>query len=584
MKANASLTLYARLLTYVRPFWKAFVVALIGNAIYAGSSTLMARIMQFVTDGIQNPDAQFRLVLPLMIVGIFVARGFGTFLGTYGMQYVARNVVHRLRIDVFDQMLHLPGRFYDENSGGHLVSQVTYHVEQVTGAATRALNVLLQEGMLVIGLSIYLFWINWKLMLVFIAVTPLIAAIVGWCGKRFRKLSQRIQRSVGDVTHVASETISGYRVVRTHGAEQYEYDRFTRASDYNRIQSLKEALTKAISAPVIQTLVAVSLALLVWLALAPELLGNMTPGEFIGFITAASMVIKPIKSLTEINGIIQKGLAAAQELFALIDRPREPDNGKYDPGRVTGRVRFDNVRFRYDPAQPDILTGISHEVAAGEMIALVGRSGSGKSTLMSLLPRFYDATDGRITLDGVDIRAFRLLALRRQIALVTQNVTLFNASVADNIAYGVDNPDRESIVEAARSAYAHEFIERFAEGYDTLVGDNGVMLSGGQRQRIAIARAVFRDAPILVLDEATSALDTESERYIQRALEEVCQGRTTFVIAHRLSTIERADRILVMERGEIVESGDHATLLARGGAYAALHRLQFSEEKSHESP
>lgn len=581
MKSNASLTLYARLLTYVKPFWKAFAIALIGNAIYAGSSTLMARIMEFLTDGIQNPDADFRQALPLMIIGIFVARGFGTFLGSYGMEYVARNVVHRLRVSVFDQMLHLPGRFYDENSGGHLISRVTYHVEQVTGAATKALNVVLQEGMLVLGLTFYLFWINWKLMLIFIAVTPLIGLVVAWCSKRFRKLSRRIQKSVGEVTHVASETITGYRVVRTHGAEQHEYERFNQASQYNRDQSLKEALTKAISAPVIQTLVAVSLALLVWLALDPELLGNMTPGQFIGFITAASMIIKPIKSLTEINGIIQKGLAAAQEIFALMDRPREPDNGTHDPGRVQGKVSFEDVRFRYGSDLPDVLKAISHDVQAGEMIALVGRSGSGKSTMMNMLPRFYDATGGRICIDGVDIRDYSIQALRRQIALVTQNVTLFNATIADNIAYGIDNATREAVVAAAQAAYADEFIERLPKGYDTLVGDNGVMLSGGQRQRIAIARAIFKDAPILVLDEATSALDTESERYIQRALETVCQGRTTFVIAHRLSTIEQADRILVMDNGEIIESGDHATLLKKDGAYAALYRIQFSEERSN---
>ncbi|RKD86860.1 lipid A export permease/ATP-binding protein MsbA [Kushneria marisflavi] len=581
MKSNASLTLYARLLTYVKPFWKAFAIALIGNAIYAGSSTLMARIMEFLTDGIQNPDADFRQALPLMIIGIFIARGFGTFLGTYGMEYVARNVVHRLRVSVFDQMLHLPGRFYDENSGGHLISRVTYHVEQVTGAATKALNVVLQEGMLVIGLTCYLFWVNWKLMLIFIAVTPLIGLVVAWCSKRFRKLSRRIQKSVGEVTHVASETITGYRVVRTHGAEQHEYNRFNQASQYNRDQSLKEALTKAISAPVIQTLVAVSLALLVWLALDPELLGNMSAGQFIGFITAASMIIKPIKSLTEINGVIQKGLAAAQELFELMDKPREPDNGTHDPGRVQGRVSFEDVRFRYGNDLPDVLKGISHEVHTGEMIALVGRSGSGKSTMMNMLPRFYDATGGRICIDGVDVRDYSMQALRRQVALVTQNVTLFNATIADNIAYGIDNASRDEVIAAAQAAYADEFIERLPQGYDTMVGDNGVMLSGGQRQRIAIARAIFKNAPILILDEATSALDTESERYIQRALEKVCEGRTTFVIAHRLSTIEQADRILVMDNGEIIESGDHLTLLAQDGAYAALHQIQFSEERSN---
>ncbi|WP_233350296.1 lipid A export permease/ATP-binding protein MsbA [Kushneria phosphatilytica] len=580
MKDNTSWVLYKRLLKYVRPFWKAFVVALIGNAIYAGSSTLMARIMEYLTNGIQNPDADFRMLMPLMLIGIFIARGFGTFLGSYGMEYVARNVVHRLRVEVFDRLLHLPGRFFDQHSSGHLISRVTYHVEQVTGAATKALNVVLQEGMLVAGLTVYLFWTNWKLMLVFIAVTPLIGGVVSYASRRFRRLSRRIQRSVGDVTHVASEAISGYRVVRMHGAQSYEYRRFHQASDYNRRQSLKEALTKAISAPVIQTLVAVSLAVLVWLALAPDLLGDMNAGEFVGFLTAASMMIKPIKSLTDINGLIQKGLAASQELFELMDRDPEPDQGDIDPGRVEGRVRLSKVGFRYGAELPDVLQDINLEVEPGEMIALVGRSGSGKTTLVNLLPRFYDATRGSIMLDDIELEAFDLKALRRQIALVNQQVTLFNATITDNIAYGIDNPDPDAVQAAAKAAYADEFIERLPHGYDTVVGDNGVMLSGGQRQRIAIARAIFRDAPLLILDEATSALDTESERYIQQALEEVCRGRTTFVIAHRLSTIERADRILVMDQGRIIEQGTHQQLLAQEGAYAALYRVQFQEEPS----
>ncbi|RKR06366.1 lipid A export permease/ATP-binding protein MsbA [Kushneria sinocarnis] len=580
MKDNTSWALYKRLLKYVRPFWKAFVVALIGNAIYAGSSTLMARIMEYLTNGIQNPDADFRMVMPLLLIGIFIARGIGTFLGSYGMEYVARNVVHRLRVEVFDRLLHLPGRFFDQHSSGHLISRVTYHVEQVTGAATKALNVILQEGMLVVGLTIYLFWTNWKLMLVFMAVTPLIGGVVSYASRRFRRLSRRIQRSVGDVTHVASEAISGYRVVRMHGAQAYEYQRFHRASDYNRRQSLKEALTKAISAPVIQTLVAVSLAVLVWLALAPDLLGDMNAGEFVGFLTAASMMIKPIKSLTDINGLIQKGLAASQELFGLLDREPEPDHGDTDPGRVEGRVRMSGVGFRYGAELPEVLQDINLEVEPGEMVALVGRSGSGKTTLVNLLPRFYDITQGAITLDEIPLESFDLKALRRQIALVNQQVTLFNATVAENIAYGIDSPDPEAVRAAAEAAYAEEFIERLPHGYDTVVGDNGVMLSGGQRQRIAIARAIFRDAPLLILDEATSALDTESERYIQQALERVCQGRTTFVIAHRLSTIERADRILVMDQGRIIEQGSHQQLLDQDGAYAALYRVQFQEEPS----
>lgn len=569
--------LYKRLLGYVKPFWKSFLVAVVGYGIYAASSTALAEMMKRLIDGIQNPDADFRLFLPLFVVGMFAARGLGTFLGSYFMSNVARNLVHALRCDVFNHMLHLPGRYFDNHSSGHLVSRVTYHVEQVTGAGTKAITVVLQEGLFVLGLLGYLLWTNWMLTLLFMAVTPLIAGVVAYASKRFRRISRRIQRSMGDVTHVASEALIGYRVVRTHGAEHYEKERFRHASDVNRRQSMKEALTKATSTPVIQLLVAISLAILVWLAMAPALMDNMTPGEFVAFITAASLLAKPIRSLSEINSTIQKGIAASSELFGLLDEPLEDDRGTIVPERLVGRVQFENVKFSYSPDKPEVLKGIDLDIRAGEMVAIVGRSGSGKSTLVSLLPRFYHPTSGRILVDDVPVDDYVLTPLRQQIALVSQQVTLFNATIAENIAYGELEADLDAIKAAARAAYADEFIENMPGGYDALVGDNGVMLSGGQRQRMAIARAIFKDAPILILDEATSALDTESERYIQAALEEVSKGRTTLIIAHRLSTIERADRILVMDQGQIIEQGTHRELLERGGAYAALHQLQFQE-------
>lgn len=575
---SSSWETYKRLLAYVKPFWLAFSLAVVGNVIYAGASTGMAAAMEYVIAAIENPTDKNRLLLTLVIVGVFAFRGLGTFMSQYFINYVGRQVINALRNNVFDRLLTLPSRYFDDNASGRLVSKLTFNVEQVAEATTNAVTITLREGLTIVGLLGFMLYTNWKLTLIFLTIGPVIGAVVSYASKRFRKISQRIQGSMGDITHVASESITGYRVVRTFGGEEYEQQRFREVNDRNLKQSLKMASTQAISVPIIQVLVAIAIAALVWTMLAPDIRGGMTTGQLVAFITAATTMAKPIRQVTSVHAKIQKGVAAAYDVFETIDEKPEQDPGTYSPDRVDGSISFDDVSFRYREQLDNVLEGISLEIPAGQSVALVGRSGSGKSTLVSLLPRFYEYTGGDIRIDDHSLKDYSLKALRAQIALVTQNVVLFNDTVAANIAYGaLRECSREEIREAAAKAHALEFIDRMPDGLDTMIGDNGVMLSGGQRQRLAIARALLKNAPVLILDEATSALDTESERHIQDALETVMKGRTTLVIAHRLSTIEKADRILVMDNGRIVESGRHDDLLSAGGAYAQLHQMQFSE-------
>ncbi|WP_250658269.1 lipid A export permease/ATP-binding protein MsbA [Alkalimarinus coralli] len=579
MPNNASnWQVYKRLLVYLKPLKGIFFLSLLGNAIYAAASALMPKSLDYVVTAVENPTDQDRLFVPALIVGIFALRGVGTFLGGYYIAKVGRQIVHTLRTEIFNNILTLPNRFFDGSSSGHLVSKITFNVEQVTGAATNAITITVREGLTVVGLLGVMLYENWKLTLIFIAIGPIIGLVISAVSRRFRKLSQRIMNSMGDVTHVSSEAVSGYRVVRIFGGEAYERERFNQASRYNLVQSLKMELTKSLSTPVVQLLVSFSIAILVWLALAPEVRGNMTAGGFVAFIAAATTMAKPIRQLTSVNATIQSGVTAAKDLFTVIDEETEVDNGSVVAERVKGNIEFKNVSFSYADDKPSVLRDISLSVNEGETIALVGPSGSGKSTLANLLPRFYEPSSGSITLDGANINDYQLSSLRDQIALVTQNVTLFNDTVANNIAYGaLAGASEEDIIEAARKAHALEFIEEMPDGIHTLIGDNGVLLSGGQRQRLAIARALLKDAPILILDEATSALDSHSEKLIQDALETVMKGRTTIVIAHRLSTIEGANTIAVIEGGNLVESGSHEALLERGGLYAQLHKLQFSE-------
>ncbi|WP_461537691.1 lipid A export permease/ATP-binding protein MsbA [Spongorhabdus nitratireducens] len=572
---------YVRLLSYVRPFWKLFALSLLGYLIFAASQPMFPAIIKYFVEYLEGGEAQLVYLVPLGVVGIGLFRGLGSFLGSYYIAKVSMNVVHSLRTSLFDRLIRLPNSYFDNNNSGHLISRITYNVGMVTGAATDAIKVLVREGLTVIALMGYLLWTNWQLSLVFIATLPLIALVVTTASKRFRKLSKKIQTTMGDVTHISSETINGYQVVRGFGGEKYERERFQTASERNTNQNIKLVKVSATHTPMLQLIVLTAVAGLIFLILYLRSTGYIqgSTGDLVSFLTAAGLLPKPIRQLSEVNSTIQRGIAAAESIFEQIDEPVEVDNGTIELDRARGQLEFKNLTFSYENAATPALQDINFSIKPGQTVALVGRSGSGKTTLANLIPRFYQHSEGQILLDGTPIQDYTLHNLRRQIALVSQSVSLFNDTVTRNIAYGdLSSRTPEEISAAAGAAYATQFVEKLPEGMETLIGEDGVLLSGGQRQRLAIARAILKDAPLLILDEATSALDTESERYIQAALDEVMKNRTTLVIAHRLSTIENADVILVMDQGRIIEQGSHEELLAKGNHYATLHRMQFREE------
>ena len=590
----SSIKIYTRLLRYVRPYLGYFAISIVGYLVFASSQPMQAAVLKYFVDGLATSETthhqlpligsvQLMYGVPLLLVMIIVWRSIGSFLGNFYLARVSLGLINDLRMALFNSLLHLPNTYLDQQNSGHLISRITYNVTMVTGAATDAIKVVIREGLTVSFLFGYLMWMNWQLTAIMVAILPIIGVMVGSAGRKFRKQSKKIQGSMGDLTHVASETIQGHRVVRSFGGENYESQRFRLASEDNTNKQLRMVKTGATFTPALQLVTFSAMAVVLFLVLLMR--GDSTAGDLVAYITAAGMLPKPIRQLSEVSGTIQKGLAGAESIFEQLDEPPESDAGTVEKERVTGRIEVKNLTFAYPGTDQTVLDDISFSVAPGQMVAFVGRSGSGKSTLANLIPRFYPHTQGQILIDGVDVNQYRLRNLRHQIALVTQQVALFNDSISRNIAYGdlVDTP-LEKIMYAAEAACAREFIDRLPQGFDTQVGENGVLLSGGQRQRLAIARAILKDAPILILDEATSALDTESERHIQSALDHVTANRTTIVIAHRLSTIEKADLIFVMDKGRIIEQGTHQELMRSNAHYAKLHAMQFSETSETASP
>lgn len=572
--------IYKRLLTYVKPYWKAFALSMVGMLIVASTEVGFAALMKPMLDGtFVERDSFYLTFIPLALIGVFIIRGVGSFVVAYCMAWVARHVIKDLRGEMFDKLLRLPTKYYDRNPSAILTSKMIYDVEMVSDASSRAITIIIQDTLTLLGLLAWMFYLNWQLSLVFLTVGPVLSIMVVIVNKRIRAISRRLQESVSDITHVAQETVDGQRVVKIFGGEAYESARFAEANKKNRQQNMKAVVTQASSVPIVQLVAAILLAIIVYLASRPSMEDVITVGTFMSFITAVLMLFSPLKRLTTVNAVLQRGIVGAESIFGLLDSESERDNGKKILEKVDGRIHYQDVSFMYDPEKGDVLNNISLEINAGETVAFVGRSGSGKTTMVSLLPRFYSLDRGNILIDGMDVEEIKLDNLRSHIALVSQDITLFNDTIAHNIAYGgMTNASASEIRNAAKAAYALDFIEALPNGFDTMVGEKGMMLSGGQRQRLAIARAILKDSPILILDEATSALDSESEKYIQKALDALMQNRTTLVIAHRLSTIEEADKIVVMDEGRIVEIGTHLTLMAKQGHYASLHNIQFGEE------
>ncbi|NDP49158.1 MAG: lipid A export permease/ATP-binding protein MsbA [Sulfuriferula multivorans] len=573
-----SRALYGRLLGYVKPYWRMFALSLVALILTAATEPMLPALFKPLLDkGFVAKDQDFIRWIPILLLALFLVRGITSFVSTYCMAWVGSRLVMDLRGEMFDKLMTLPTRYFDQNPSGQLIAQLAFNVNQVTQSATSSLTTLVRDTVTVIGLLGYLLWLNWRLTLIVFALVPLTLLIVRMASKRLRGLSRKAQQNIGDLTQVVDEAVGGHRVVKLYGGEEYEQTRFRQAANLARLFEMKRVAANAVYEPVIQFIAAIALAAIVYIAAGQASSNTTTVGGFVAFFMAMLLLFAPLKRLTGVNDQLQRGLAASETIFAMLDQDAERDSGTRMLDRIEGRLVFKQVMLTYPGKTVPALADITLDIAPGETVALVGASGSGKTTLANLMPRFYDPDSGSIELDGIDIRDIRLQNLRNHIALVSQDVVLFNDTLGHNIAYGSKrDATADEIRDACIAAHAWDFIQAMPEGLETFIGENGMRLSGGQRQRIAIARAILKNAPLLILDEATSALDNESERHVQAALETLITNRTTLVVAHRLSTIERASRIVVLEGGRIVEIGNHAELIAKQGRYAQLHSMQFS--------